>query len=456
MKNIRVVIWGFGAMGSGMARMLLKKKGVEICGVIDGWDKLIGRDMYEVLGEERGDRSEVRIQKNAEDVISRDNCDIVLLATDSFTAKAWPKIKFCLEAGVDVISTAEELSYAWAQEPELAAEIDRLARQKGVSVLGTGVNPGFVLDLLILALSGSCEDIVSIKASRINDLSPFGRAVMEEQGVGFSPERFREKNEAGELAGHVGFPESIGLIAEGLGISIDRLVQTKDPIISHVERKAPHAHVMPGDVAGIRQQVHAFDQDGREWIHLDHPQQVMPELEGIETGDFIELDTGSYKMNLRIQPETPGGIGTIAMVVNAIPHVLKAEPGLLSLLDLPIPHAILGDMRKVMERNTKRPRLYKAGDIVVIERTSLPEGERADSVPDDTARTPLKVWLKGSLQKDAHSGETVEIRTAIGRLVEGRLSDLSPNYQHDFGQLVPELGEIGRQVREIVFTEVQS
>lgn len=456
MKKIRVILWGFGAMGSGIARMILQKKGIEITGVVDGWEELVGKDMYERLGVERGEHPEVCITNQPEAVISRQNADIVVLATDSFTAKAAPKIEFCLERGLNVVTTAEEMSWPWAQEKELALEIDRLARRHHVSVLGTGVNPGFVLDLLVLVLSGACEDVKSIEASRINDLSPFGRAVMEEQGVGLSPEDFAERNAAGKLAGHVGFPESIGIIAKGLGVEITDIRQSKDPIVSSVERKPPYAYVAPGHVAGIRQQSWAKTSDGKDFIHLDHPQQVLPGLEGVETGDYITLHCGDYDMNLRIKPETPGGIGTIAMIVNMIPHVIDAEPGLRSLLDLPIPHAILGDFSEQLKNVQEERRFYKKGDLVTVETVSLEAGKRAGSVPPDTAEKPLLVWDKGFLQEDAYTGDEVEIETLIGRRFRGRLCNRPVHYQHDFGEMQPELIRIHQQVTKIAFGEAEA
>jgi 4-hydroxy-tetrahydrodipicolinate reductase len=349
MENIKVIIWGFGAMGSGMASMLLKKKGVEIVGVCDRNKERVDKSMYEVLGIERGNRNEVIIRKNIEDVITHEKCaDVVLLATDSFTKNAFDKIKFCLEKKINVISTAEEMAYPQAQSPELAEEMDRIARENGVTVLGTGINPGFVLDLLILALTGTCETVENIKAARINDLSPFGHAVMEEQGVGITVDEFEKRIKEGTLAGHVGFPESIRMIADGIGWNIEKIEQTKDPIISNTERKTKYAEVKPGNLAGIRQRGFGYV-NGEVLIEMDHPQQILPEKENIETGDYIWIK-GNPNINLQIKPEIPGGIGTIAMCVNMIPHVINSRPGLKTMLDLPVPRAIMGDMRDLIEK----------------------------------------------------------------------------------------------------------
>lgn len=346
MRNVKVAIWGFGAMGSGMARMLLKKEGVEIVGVCDRNDAIVGKEMYQVLGLSQEECPSIIVKSDIKEVITERSCDIALLATDSFLKKAFDRIKYCLEQKVNVICTAEEMAYPWAQHPELAKQLDDIAKGNSVTLLGTGINPGFVLDYLILALSGTCESVESIKAARINDLSPFGPAVMQEQGVGISVDEFKERMEANRLEGHIGFPESITMVADGMGIRLDKIEQTKEPIISATHRETQFAKVEPGSVAGVRQRGFGHT-NGKLFIELDHPQQIKPDIEHVITGDYIQIN-GTPKINLQINPEIPGGIGTIAMTVNMIPHVINSEPGLKTMLDLPVPRAIMGDMRKLV------------------------------------------------------------------------------------------------------------
>lgn len=447
MQNIRILIWGFGAMGSGIARALLAKKGVEIVGVYDLWDELTGKEIHEVLGLKRGEHPEVFIEKDAVSGIGYKMADLAILATDSFTRGAFDKISHCIKQGINVISTAEEMSWPWAQEEALAQELDRLARQHGVSILGTGVNPGFVLDYLILALTGCLVEVDKIEAARINDLSPFGKAVMEEQGVGISVEEFQQRLEQDDLAGHVGFPESLSIIAAGLGLKLSKIEQTKDAIVSHTERETPYAKVLPGQVAGIRQQGMAYDGEGELFIHLDHPQQIRPEKEEVKTGDFITIHSGDYQLKMAIEPEIPGGVGTIAMCCNMIPHVINAEPGLRNLLELPVPRAILGDMRDFLKINQEAKRSFKAGDFVQLKRLVLPAGERAPGVPDDTASTPLVSYVKGFLLADATSGDEATVETLIGRKVEGILLGDDPDYKHQYGMPVKELLQISKSLR---------
>lgn len=346
-ENVKVILWGLGAMGKGMAEMLLTKKGVDIVGVV-GRGAKIGKSMYEFLDVERGNREDVKIG-SFEDVIKEGSADVVLIATDSFTRNAFDKIKYCLERKINVVSTAEEMAYPKAQEPELAKELDRIAKENGVTVLGTGINPGLIMDLLVVTLTGACMDVDHIKAERVNNLSPFGPAVMHEQGVGIPVDEFNSRVAEGTLAGHVGFPESVNMISDALGWKLnDEVKQTKEAIVSKVYRKAPYAEVQAGDVAGCRMMGYGYV-DGELKIEMVHPQQVEPQLEGVNTGDYITI-TGTPNINMSIKPEVPGGIGTIAMCVNMIPHVINSRPGLKTMIDLPVPRAIMGDMRDLIER----------------------------------------------------------------------------------------------------------
>lgn len=349
MKNVRVAIWGFGAMGSGMARMLLTKKGVDIVGVCDMHPNRVGKSIYGVLGVERGERPEAIIKESIEDVVYEGSCDICLIATDSFTKKAFPKIKYVLEQKINVISTAEEMAYPQAQEPEFAKEIDKIALENGVSVLGTGINPGLIMDLLVVCLTGCMTDVSYIEAKRVNSLSPFGPAVMEEQGVGMSVKAFNKEVEEGTMAGHVGFSESINMIADAIGWKIDKFEQQMKPIATDVDRKSPHGFAKAGDVAGVNMTGQGFV-DGEVKIDMIHPQQIEPEMVGINTGDYITIK-GLPEVNMSITPEVEGGLGTIAMCVNMIPHVINADPGLKTMIDLPVPRAIMGDFRELIKSN---------------------------------------------------------------------------------------------------------
>lgn len=346
-QNVRVIIWGFGAMGSGMAQMLTEKKGVEIVGaIVRETNASFGKDMYQVLGVERGERPEV-IFKSVEEVIKPGAADIVMLGTDSFTAASMDKMRLVLENKMNLITTAEEMAYPQAQSPELAKELDELAKANGVTVLGTGINPGHIMDALVLMMTGCMSRVDHILSRRVNSLSPFGKTVMHEQGIGMEVEDFNAKKARGEMSGHVGFPESIRMIADGLGWKLDKWEQQMEPIVTDVDRKSPHGFAKAGQVAGVSMTAQGYV-DGEMKIEMEHPQQIEPEQVGVTTGDYVIIK-GYPNVNLLNSPEIEGGIGTVAMCVNMIPHVINARPGLKTMLDLPIPRAIMGDMRDLIE-----------------------------------------------------------------------------------------------------------
>ncbi len=346
MEKIRVVIWGFGAMGRGMAEMLLDKKGVQIVGVCDLnpiYEKMNFLDALNI----KTDHEPVIITSNIDQILGTTKADVVLLCTDSFVKDAFEKIKKVVLSGVNCISTAEEMAYPYANEPILSAQIDHLAKAYGVTVLGTGINPGFIMDLLVIALTGTMIDVKHIEAKRINSLSPFGPTVMHEQGVGITVGEYHKRIMDHKLAGHVGFKESVYMISDALGIKLDGFKQQMKPIITNVDRKSTYGEALAGNLAGINMTGQGLI-NGDVFIDMIHPQQIEPELEGTMTGDFIDIE-GTPNIHMAITPEIQGGIGTIAMCVNMIPHVLNSKPGLKTMIDLPVPRAILGDMRDLID-----------------------------------------------------------------------------------------------------------
>ena len=347
MNRIKVIIWGFGAMGRGMAQMLLMKKGVEIVGICDVNPGMIGRNFLEIL-DVTSDHPKVYVSDKIDLLLQNQKADIVLLCTDSFVKGAFEKIKKIVTYKVNVISTAEEMAYPMAAEPELSKQIDHLAKAFGVTVLGTGINPGFIMDLLVVALTGTMVDVKYIEAKRINSLSPFGPTVMHEQGVGISLDEYHHRVAEGELAGHVGFNESVHMISDALGVKLDEFTQQMAPIVTNVDRVSTYGEAKAGHLAGINMTGQGLV-NGDVFINMIHPQQIEPEVEGTQTGDYITLK-GTPNINMSITPEINGGIGTIAMCVNMIPHVINAKPGLKTMIDLPVPRAILGDMRDLLDK----------------------------------------------------------------------------------------------------------
>ena len=341
-KPVRVLLLGTGQMGSGIGRLIHAKQGVELVGGYALRAKRAGMDLGRAIGldEDLG----LLVGGDLKKLVRQSRPDVAIQATCSTILQGRAELLTLVGAGVNVISIAEEMAYPAASSPSFAKEIHQLAVAKGVGVLGTGVNPGFVLDLLIITLSGACSHISQIRAERVNDLSPYGHSVLKAQGVGLTPEEFQLGLHHGTVMGHYGFKESIHMIADALGWNIQDIEEERQPIISKVERRTPFVTVEPGQVAGCLHQAVAYCAN-KPVIILRHPQQIHPGLEGIETGDSIEIK-GTPMIRLAGSPEIAGGAATCALAVNMIPRLLAGPAGLHCMADLPVPAAVLGDIRQ--------------------------------------------------------------------------------------------------------------
>jgi 4-hydroxy-tetrahydrodipicolinate reductase len=345
-KTVRAVVLGTGKMGSGVIKLLLQKKGLELAGVFGSRKERAGLDVGEVLGLK--EKLGLPLSADLEDLLQTAGPDVVVQCTSSTMQQASSQIEAAIKAGAHVVSIAEEASFPFYGSPDTAAHLDTLAQEHNVTVLGTGINPGFVLDLLIIALTGVCFRVDRIKGTRINDLSPYGYNVLKTQGVNLLPEDFMKGVADGSVVGHFGFPESIGMIAKALGWKIARIEQKRVPIVSKVERDGGEIGIIkPGYTAGCTHSGIGYAEDGKALIELVHPQQVHPEDEDQKTGDTIEI-FGEPDIRISTGPEIPGGIGTIALAVNMIPKVLNADPGFKTMADLPVPSALMGDVRAML------------------------------------------------------------------------------------------------------------
>jgi len=328
---IKVAEWGTGMMGQGLLGFILDRpKDIDLVGVIVTNPAKEGKSAGELLGRP----CDVKMTTDFAAVLAK-KPDVVCINTQSNLHEITDQVVPALEAGCDVICIAEKLSYPWASDAAWAERIDGLAKKHGVTVLGTGINPGFMLDALIVMWSSICLRVDKIVATRVNDLSPFGPTVMTGQGVGTTVEQFEKGVADGSIVGHIGFPESIHLIARALDWEIDRIEETREPIVTKVERSTPHVHVAPGDVAGCRHIGRGYV-GGEPKIELIHPQQIHPELEGVDTGDYIEIH-GDPNVNMANKPEIPGGKGTYASTGNYIPLMKDAPAGMLTVVDMPLP-----------------------------------------------------------------------------------------------------------------------
>jgi hypothetical protein len=326
-RKIRVVQYGCGPIGCSVAKLASQRKNLEIVGAIDIDKNKAGKDLGEVIGLDK--RLGVAVSDDAVAVLAQTKPDVVLHTTSSWLKKVYGQLIELIKANVNIVSTAEELSYPWWKEPKLAAELDGLAKKHKVTILATGINPGFVMDTWPLLMTAVCQEVKRIKVARIQDASVRRLPFQKKIGAGCTPEEFQKLVDAGTLR-HVGLAESIAMIAAGLGWELDDIRDEIEPIIATSEVRSQYLTVQPGQAAGVKQIGRGLKK-GQELITMD----FQAYLGAKESYDAVYI-TGAPNMEVVIKGGTHGDIATAAIVVNAVQRVLEAPPGLTTMKDLPI------------------------------------------------------------------------------------------------------------------------
>lgn len=338
-KKVKVVLYGVGVVGSMIARFLMDKEGLEIAGAIDIAKDKVGRDLGDVLGLEK--KVGLLISNDVDDILSNNKVDVAVHTTSSYLKDTFPQIASIVKHGVNVVSTCEELSYPYLSEPEIAKKLDALARDHDATILGTGINPGFLMDTLVIALTAPCKQIDRIQAVRVMNAATRRVPFQKKIGAGLTVEEFREKMKQKQITGHVGLEQSIAMIADALAWKLDKIVaEPAEPVIAKKPAESKDIKVKIGQAAGLKQKAKGISK-GKEIITLDFQAFIGAE----EEYDAITID-GVPSVNQKIQPCVHGDLGTVAMVANAIPKVINAPAGLLTMKDLPVPSAALEDVRE--------------------------------------------------------------------------------------------------------------
>jgi hypothetical protein len=332
MEKINVLIYGCGVMGRKIAQALDEKTSMNVVGAIDIDPQLANKDLGELFDQPK--RTGVIIQSDANKVFSEIKAQAVVLTTSSYLKQVFPQITQCLKAGMNVVSTCEELSYPWKREPDLARDIDNLAREMEVTVTGTGINPGFLMDTLPLILTAPCLKVDSVRVTRMMDSSKRRIPFQKKIGTGLTQKDFQQKIQNKDITGHVGLLESIHMIAAGLGWEpIEAVELLPTPIIDEEETQTGLGVVKPGNVIGLTS-VAFGKKDNSEKITLQFSANAAVD----EEYDEIIIE-GEPRIQQKIIGGVHGDIGTVAVTINTIPKVVEAAPGLMLMKDLPPPLA---------------------------------------------------------------------------------------------------------------------
>ncbi len=331
-RDIKIGLCGLGSIGKAAARLLIDhRSGFSLAGAITKAPEDIGRTLGEVVGSSR--TADIVVGSELDELLAL-KPDIIVYATGSFLKETTDDVIACASAGVNVVSPCEELAFPFSRDADAAARIDAAAKSGGATVLGTGVNPGFIFDTFLIAASGCSWDVESITGRRVVDVAGFGQNIHRRLGIGYTPEEFEAGHQAGTIAGHVGFPESIQLVAERLGLTLDAPVkEVFDPLVAQTPVSTTYGNLPAGVTEGFVQRA-SGTVNGTEMIAFELVLHLRPVEAGMEASDTFTLN-GAHPVSVTLRPGMDAIPATSAQLVNSIPGVLNAAVGLKTAKDLP-------------------------------------------------------------------------------------------------------------------------
>jgi hypothetical protein len=330
---IRVVHFGLGPIGAGIVKQVAERKGFRIAGAVDIDPAKVGRDLGEVAGVGRPLR--IKVSDDARKTIKSARPDVVVLCTASSMKKVLPQIETVLRLKVPIVSTTEELAYPTKANMRYARVIHQLAKKSRVAVLATGVNPGFVMDALPIALTAVCERVDAIRVDRIQDARIRRLPFQQKIGAGLTREQFQKRVDDGSVR-HVGLTESVMMIADALGWKLERVTDDIQPKIAIETVASEFLAVDPGYVCGIVQDGIGYSR-GKPVITLH----MEAYLGAPESYDSVEI-SGTPAIRSKIAGGVHGDVATASIVVNSLPRILQVPPGLHTMRDMPLPSFFSG------------------------------------------------------------------------------------------------------------------
>jgi 4-hydroxy-tetrahydrodipicolinate reductase len=323
---INTVHVGIGPLGQKIVRYAVERGCFNIVGAVDTDPDKAGKDLGELCGI---DPLGVTVCGNLDEAIAGKPAEVALLTTISSIVSLESQIRELAEAKLNIVSTCEELSYPWSTNPEAAGRIDEICRADGIVCLGTGVNPGYLMDFLPTVLTGLCQNVEKVEVWRVQDASVRRIPFQQKIGAGLTLEEFEARKNDGSLR-HVGLPESVSFIADRLGWKLDRNEETLEPVIAETQIDSGYKPISKGMARGVHQVGKGFVGD-REVITLNFRAAVGEP----ESYDQVHIN-GEPAIKSRIAGGVNGDIATCAITLNAVRSVLQATPGLKTMGDVPL------------------------------------------------------------------------------------------------------------------------
>jgi len=325
---IKVLHVGLGPIGAAVVRQLAGRKGFTIVGAVDVDPAKVGLDAGSVCG--LGRQLRVKVTDDIARTIKATRPDVAVLCTSSSLEKVVPEFEAVLKLKVPIVSTTEELAYPVKRHAAAARRIDSAAKRSRVAVLGTGVNPGFTMDALPIALTGVCQEVTAIHVDRVQDARVRRLPFQQKIGAGLTRDEFMARVRGGSVR-HVGLTESITMIADAMGWKLDSITDTIEPKMASAAVSSEFLTVEAGRVAGLIQDgIGSFKGQTRITLHME------AYLGAPESYDAVRI-SGTPAISMKIAGGVHGDIATASIVVNSIPKILSAPPGIRTMRDMVLP-----------------------------------------------------------------------------------------------------------------------
>ncbi len=328
MKTLKVAQFGLGPIGIEAVKLAARKPWIEMVGGVDVDPSKVGRTLADLTGVTS--LGKARVYQTFEALYEAVRPDVVLHTAGSKASGSLEQMEPMIERGLAIASTCEELAFPALSAPALAAEADKRCQRTGARIVGTGVNPGFVMDLLPVCLTAVCREVKRVKVQRVVDASTRRQPLQAKIGSGSDPKEFAEKLNSGR-AGHAGLRESVALLAHSLGWALDGIEAVGEPVVAERKIETRFFTVEAGQTCGIHQTaVGRVGGDARItldlWMYLGAPR----------PRDVVEIE-GEPELGVRVEGGVPGDGATVAALVNAIPRLVESRPGLHLPTDLAVP-----------------------------------------------------------------------------------------------------------------------
>lgn len=328
MKRFKVAQFGLGPIGLESLRLAASQPWMEIVGAVDNDPAKAGRPLTDVAGVPALDG--LVVARDLEELFRESQPEVILHTASSSAARSLEQMRPALELGVSVASTCEELIFPALKAPALVPEYTGLCRHTGARVVATGVNPGFVMDVLPICVTAVSRTVERIEVTRVVDAATRRQPLQAKIGSGQAVESFAAKLREGR-AGHAGLRESLALVAHAMGWGLDSLVEHAEPVVAASRIETKFFQVEAGQVCGIHQRAVGM-QGGRERIVLD----ISMYLGAPNPHDRIVV-TGRPPLDVVVQGGVAGDDATVAALINVVPRLMAAPAGLHLATDLPLP-----------------------------------------------------------------------------------------------------------------------